>query len=554
MTDAPAVARMADGEWHRLHPLTPLLRGGIGLVAVLGIVLANLRERLVDMFLSVFGVDESQQGGNDYAGDPIDQIYQHGLVGWALLALAVLLVLAIALFYLAWRMHSFRIGDDAVEVRSGVINRRHRKARLDRIQGVNVSRPLFPRIFGTAKLEVSVAGQDANVELAYLGSQLADGLRRDILLRASGAAAAASGQSLQPAAPGQSLQPAAPGQSQQPAAPGQSLQPAGPASAQNRASELITRRLNEFVRPELDPDAAPPHSVVSIPPARLIGSIVISEFTVFLLIAVGLVVAGASTGRYWLLVAVLPGVIGSASFYLRRFTRSINYSIAGTPDGVRVGFGMLSTSNETLPPGRIHALEVMQPLLWRPFGWWQIRIDTAGKSKQKGAAGQPNTTMLPVGNADDVARVLALALSAFATEQNRLLIQAGMTARADAPAPGAGPLFSAAPRSAAVLRPFSWRRTGYRIADGIVLLRTGAVWRRLVIVPLARLQSVEVRQGPLRRSLHLAQARLHTVYGPVATSLPVIADSDAFPFFTAVADGAIDAAESDRSHRWNTPA
>ena len=122
---------------------------------------------------------------------------------------------------------------------------------------------------------------------------------------------------------------------------------------------------------------------------------------------------------------MLPGLIGSASFYINRFTKSLRYSIAGTPDGVRVGFGLLSTSNETLPPGRIHAVEVLQPLLWRPFGWWQIRIDTAGHSREKGAAGQPNTTMLPVGDAADVARVLSLVLPGFATDEHRALIEAG---------------------------------------------------------------------------------------------------------------------------------
>ena len=38
---------MSDGEWHRLHPLTPLLRGGLFLVVVIGIIIANLRDRLV---------------------------------------------------------------------------------------------------------------------------------------------------------------------------------------------------------------------------------------------------------------------------------------------------------------------------------------------------------------------------------------------------------------------------------------------------------------------------------------------------------------------------
>ena len=74
-------------------------------------------------------------------------------------------------------------------MRSGILFRSHRSARLDRIQGINVNRPLFARLFGTAKLEVSVAGQSGNVQLSYLGSALADGLRADMLRLASGARA-----------------------------------------------------------------------------------------------------------------------------------------------------------------------------------------------------------------------------------------------------------------------------------------------------------------------------------------------------------------------------
>lgn len=489
--------RMADGDWHRLHPATPLLRGGIGFIAVLGFVIANLRERLTNMAIGVFG-GRDQPRGSQYDGDPIDQLVAHGLVGWALLALAVLLLIALAGFYVSWRMHSFRVGEDAVEVRSGILSRRHRKARLDRIQGVNVSRPLFARLFGTAKLEVSVAGQDANVDLAYLGSAVADELRRDILRRASGARSA----------------PAADGATRVEAAP-------------------------------LGLDEPAPASVVSIPHLRLFGAIVLHGFTIALIVIVVLLVVAVSMGRYWMLFAVLPGVLGSVGFYGKRFARSVNFTVAGTPDGVRVGFGLLSTTNDTLPPGRIHAVEVLQPLLWRPFGWWQIRINTAGHSRQKGAAGQPNTTVLPVGDLADVGRVLALILPALGV--GRQLVGAGLTG-----GPGNG--YSAPPPRARWLRPFSWRRTGYATHEGAVLLRSGAVWRRLVVVPLARMQSIEVSQGPLQRMLRLARAELHTVTGPVRPCLSVIDVDAAGSMFEGVAAEAVAWAGADTSHRWNTHA
>ncbi|MBC7442076.1 MAG: hypothetical protein H7311_06095, partial [Ramlibacter sp.] len=113
---------LADGEWHRLHPASPLLRGGIFIVAVLGFIVANLRERLVDFFLRI----------PRYGGDPIDEILRRGAVGWALLGLTVVLIAILAGFYLSWRMHTFRVTGEVVEVRSGLVFRSNRRARLDR--------------------------------------------------------------------------------------------------------------------------------------------------------------------------------------------------------------------------------------------------------------------------------------------------------------------------------------------------------------------------------------------------------------------------------------
>jgi putative membrane protein len=519
-----AAERYTDGEWHRLHPATPLLRGGIVFIAVFGFVLSNLRERLISFFV----------GAPDYGGDPLDAIYNHGWEGWALLGVAVVLLLCLGAFYLSWRMHSFRITGDAVEVRSGILFRTQRKARLDRIQGINVVRPVLARLFGAAKMDISVAGHDANVQLAYLGSTLADGLRGDVLRLASGVRAAEAASAQGAAVAG------VPG-----VASGQGAAVAGGPGASRVAGvgDLVGRRVNEFLAPELDPNAAPPESVVRIPPLRLLGSLLLSGFTVFVVIVVAFLVWGASTGSAWLLIVVLPGLIGSASFYINRFTKSLRYSIAGTPDGVRVGFGLLSTSNETLPPGRIHAVEVLQPLLWRPFGWWQIRIDTAGHSREKGAAGQPNTTMLPVGDAADVSRVLSLVLPGLATEEQRRTIEAGMVS-------SGRDGFVGSPRRAAWLRPLSWRRTGYLLLDDAVLLRRGFVWRSLAIVPLARLQSLELQQGPIEAALRLSEARFHTVSGPVRPRLAAIDGPTGVRLFEEVAARAVAAAEADRSHRW----
>ena len=47
-TTSASAGRLADGEWHRLHPATPLLKGGIALVAILGVIIVNLRDVLIN--------------------------------------------------------------------------------------------------------------------------------------------------------------------------------------------------------------------------------------------------------------------------------------------------------------------------------------------------------------------------------------------------------------------------------------------------------------------------------------------------------------------------
>jgi putative membrane protein len=509
------VTSFTDGEWHRLHPLTPLLRGGITFIAILGFLVYNIRDILIDIVL----------GGDGRNGEPLVWLYESEYFWLAVLIVLVGLIAIVVGYYLSWRMNTFRITDEVVEVRSGIVFRRNRKGRLDRIQGINIARPFLARIFGAARLEVNVAGQDANVKLDYLGSASADELRREILRLASGTRVAEA----------QALQAA-------------QLDDAGrPVTRSAAAAHLIDQRVSELLAPELDPGLAPPESVVQMHTGRLIGSLLLSGFSVFVMLLVGGIAWGvAATGSYLFLIGVLPTLIGTGSFYITRFTRSLRYSIAGTPDGVRIGFGLLSTSNETLPPGRIHSIQVTQPLLWRASGWWEIKVNRASTSSQKGAAGQANTTILPVGNLDDVRKVLALVLPDHADAESVALFERGMRSK------GGDDGFVNSPKRARWYLWFSQPRNGFAILPGAVVLRQGAVWRQLTIVPEARMQSVAVSEGPIFRAMNLASIRVHTVAGPIAPALSGVDRTQALRFFREVADAAISSSSADTSHRWRS--
>ena len=477
-------ARYLDGRWHRLHPATPLLRGGIGLLAVVLWLVAQLRERIVGLFF----------GFPDQPGDPLDELGRHHLFGIAALVVLGALLVGVGLFWVSWRASTFRIGEDAVTVRNGVLLRTTRTARLDRIQGVTISRPLLARLVGAARLELDVAGQNANVRLEYLGAASAEDLRGDVLRLASG------------------------------------------------------RRQREGAPPVADAAVAGPR-ILRITPGRAIGSVLLSDTTVVLVVIAGVVIPvmtalGAAAAAA---VSLFPYVIASVTVAARRVGRNLRYSVVAGDDGVRIASGVVSTSSEALPPGRVHALRLEQPLLWRPAGWWRVSVNRAGQAAGRRAG---ERTLAPVAT---LAEVLALVPHLVPDLADReALLLAGLSGRPSSASGGSGDGddFTRAPRRARWLRPVAWRRTGFRLSGATILYRAGFLKRELVIVPEARVQSVSLRQGPLERLLGVATVHPHVVAGPVRTAMDLVDRQRAERLFIELSTAGAGAREADVSHRW----
>lgn len=533
---------LANGEWHRMHPLTPLFKGGLALIIIAGIVIANMRDRLITWAVGIFTPEEAHYG--DYAGaDPVDWVLSNNLILVALLSVLGLVIVLVLIFWFVWRFQQFRITGDHVEVRKGIIFRSHRRAPLDRVQGVNLTRPFPARIIGLAKLEVVGAGNDANVELEYLATPRAESVRADILRLASGARAARDA-ALNPAATS--------------AAP-------GPTSARAQLVGSMNAGVNGLIS-GVDLADVVPESVVKIPTGRLVGSQLISGLLWFVFFGaifaiaigsalIGMLADGNSDGGFVLLGLGLgmgvPMVIAVVGITWAQISKSLRYSIAPTPDGVRITYGLLTTVTETLPPGRIFAVEVSQSLLWRPFGWWTIKINRmSGKSaaQQSSGSGQQFNVVLPVGKRADVERVLALVLPDVPGESIPFLWDQGVVGPAD------GDAYRTMPRRAAWRRPFSWKRHGYLVADFGLLLRRGNVWRKLAVFPLARLQGVSLSQGPIDRHQRVSGAQVHTVPGPITGYLSGLERADALALVDEVSRAAAEAASRDTTHRWSAHA
>jgi putative membrane protein len=488
------------------------MKGGLFLVVVIGIIVTNLRDRLIGFFIP--GGEEEW----DYSGDPIDFIVANNLIlVAALVVLGVLLVL-LALFWLSWRFHTFRITGDDVEVRSGVLFRTHRRAPLDRVQGVNLTRPMVARLLGMAKLEVVGAGLDANVKLEYLSTANAEAVRGDILRLASGR------------------------QLDQQRAAGEA---GGEGRRRDRAVAAVSAGITGLIEGAEGP-VDEPASVVHIPPGRLIGSHLLSNSTIWLLVIIGGVVAGSIIGTPWLLFSLVPMLIGFGAYWFRQITRSLRYSIAPTAAGVRITFGLFTTITETLPPGRIHAVEISQPLFWRAAGWWRIRVNRLSGRSATDSAQQQFAEVLPVGTRADVERVLRLILPVLPEDAWPDVFEKGILG------PAAEDPYTNTPRRARWLRPLSWRRNGFLLTPEALMLRSGVLRRALVVLPLARLQSIRISQGPVDRALDVANLTGHTVLGQVSGTLGILDRTAALDVWHGTAAGIVGAASRDRSHRWDS--
>jgi len=110
---------------------------------------------------------------------------------WASAALASLLFGLVVgpLQGLRWRHFRWELTADAIELRSGVLVRRHVTVPFFRMQQIDVIEGPLERLVGLATLVVTTASAGGSVALPGIASSAAPGLRRELIARASAATA-----------------------------------------------------------------------------------------------------------------------------------------------------------------------------------------------------------------------------------------------------------------------------------------------------------------------------------------------------------------------------
>lgn len=326
----------------RLHPLTPLVRGARMLVVAVAAL--------------------SWQG---YA--------ELGPLRW-LLTLAVLLCVALLLSLVSWLFTGYEVAGRELRVTEGVLWRRHRTIPLERLQAVDVVRPLLARLTGLAELRLEVIGaHHSEAPLAFLTVGHAEALR-DRLLRLAGRTATARTAPVVAATAGPPPYP-------------DDLIFAGD-NGRLLLAQLLTVRV--WVVP-------------------LLALTVLAQFAAHpLLTFVGV----AST---------ITALIGVFVEPVRRVLADWHFRVLAADGELRLTHGLVETRSQTLPVRRVQAVEVRWPLLWRMVGWVTCRFEVAGYGAHDRQAGVHVNQLVPVATPEAVRLVVGHALPGLDVATVRLV-------------------------------------------------------------------------------------------------------------------------------------
>lgn len=478
MSDENAVPVAESGvpeeRWKNVHPLTPLINSWKLIAALLGVtlwqnpeIITHLRDPEVSIFLQ-----------------------RDGAVLYAILAMVGLLALLLIAFYIEWRKTTYALGDEAVWFRHGVLMRQQRHARYDRIQAVDIVHPLLGRIFGLGKLHIEVAGgADSNVEVAYLPTALLEELRQQVTVLATRSSAQANA--------------ASSATHQEATANPQSQTPEG--NEAGLASSMARREERPLYLVPSDR-----HLMSLIRSGKLLVSVLI------LLTALAFVIVPmVAVGEWGISLAVLPGILPMllipAGIVWSEFNGNFAFRSFLTPEGIRVQRGLTDTRSQTIPPKRVHAVEVSQPLLWRSKDWYRVRILQAGYVGQEEKS--DSNILLPVGTRQEAELAMWLVQPDLGVQDPLALIHAALVGNREI----ADPYFVNVPQLVRRLDWFSWKRKAFALTNTALIVRDGWLTRRVTILPVERLQSLAIHQGPLQRSLKVASLQMQMVPGQLIT-------------------------------------
>ncbi|MFY9263143.1 MAG: PH domain-containing protein [Actinomycetaceae bacterium] len=447
--------------WRKFHKATPLSDLGAFWVWLAGVP------------IYVF-FDALESGMAEFYGEVVQLLTAKNIaIGFLVLLGISLLILGSAA--LSWKFKSFAVIDSGVHFRAGIIFKRYDHVRWDRIQSVEVQQKLLGRIFGFGSVKVDAAGYgEKPVNLGLLTMEDCGLLRKEIL----------------------------------------------------RSLDNVRRGLPPTIElspapgvvniPVFDPDDMEnDHLIYSLSTKRLvvstlltgpvIGSALFSAILVILALVGDYFLDGVQRGGLFFSAGIvsLPAIVSA----IKMFAPGYGSTVYLSENGLRTRAGLVKLTTRSLPPTRIHAVQLYQPLLWRFKDWWRVDLTVAGMSLEEiqEAAYAP----IPCATRAEIYRILPTIFPRLGTDDDAAFLHELLKGR------GESQRVSIPVKQGRVLDPIGWTSRGVHANMHVLAIRKGRFWRSVEIIFQDHTQSAGMYQGPVQRRLKLATLNVALVAGKV---------------------------------------
>ncbi len=404
---------------------------------------------------------------------------------WKLLAIIapILAVTMMVGLFLYWRFFEFRVGASEIRIDSGILNRTHRSIPFDRIQDVDITQPLLARAFGLARVKFETgssggAKQDEGV-LQAIALERAQAMRAQVRARRGVVAEAPAAAVAEPA----------------------------PIYAMDLRRVLLAGVFNFSlaVFAGLFGVSQTFGDVAGFDPlSRRFWREMLAAGDPLLDLLLAHQIIAALAG---LVVLVL---VGLATGMVRTMLREYRFRLDRSGVGLRRRRGLLTLTDVTLPIRRIQAAIISSGPLREAFGWSELKLQSLARDEST----KGDHVVAPLANQTEVAGMLS--------ELDWRMVAPDLDWKTVSPAyawtftfamllltiPAAiqllfFPLVAAAAFVAIALiiafRWLDWRRVRYALDGDRLMVRRGWWRRRLVILPLTGIQSVDLTENFISR-------------------------------------------------------
>jgi putative membrane protein len=377
------------------------------------------------------------------------------------------LVAAVFAGYMRWSRTTYWVAKDALHFRTGVFSPDDTSIPLARIQAIDAVQGPVQRLFGVHALHVQTAGGGSGGEIVLRAVTEDDGRR----LRAVAGLPDPVERDL----------------------------PEWRLGGGALLVAALTAPQLGVILPLVGALAAGAENLLSGDPGELLDRIPDD--------AGGIVMVAAAVAAAALLLSVLGGVVAFAGFTLVR-----------DGDRLRIRRGLFQRRTASLPLARVHAVDVVEGVLRRPFGLATVRLETAGYRSEQ-AVGR---TLLPLVRTRDLPLLLAELTPALAEQGDRpplerppararrryalppALAGAVLGGALTFAVPAAWPAIPALALLGAADGLLRWRSAGWSEDGRLLVVRSRVLARRTLIARVDRLQEHGLSFTVLQRRAGLA--------------------------------------------------